>query len=72
MRKIRIICKGNTLNDVKVVDAETGEAIEDISNINIDIDAFDGVEANITFVNPLMDLHNVLEDNEDDEELPSE
>ena len=55
--KLKIISEG-TAETTKVVNAETGEEVEDITSIELSADAFN-IEAAVVFSNPHLSINNL-------------
>ena len=55
--KLNIISEG-TAETSKVVDAETGEEVEDITSIELSVDTFK-IEAAVVFSNPHLSINNL-------------
>lgn len=55
--KLKIVSEG-TAETTKVVNAETGEEVEDITSIELSADAFN-IEAAVVFSNPHLSINNL-------------
>lgn len=50
MKRIKVICESGLPHDAKIIDADTGEPIENCETVDIHMDAHSPVRATVTLI----------------------